>query len=460
MKKNIIIFILCCIMSASCLSVSAQQAVTQAQFPYDITKTIVKELSFPKTVSYVETTNSHYFCYADNSMTVNCHEIDPNIFVRDFKILDDVVYFCGYDITNGCQGVWGHFRVVDLMSGSMPYETYRGFSCSKNTVDTLHNLVVYSINGKNHIVTVGTTNDGASLKNGCTIDITPSTSGIYAWDYTIGITPDATDERIKYVCETDNLVVTAGSSSLFPEMETYRVHKKNNIFSTTGMQDNIWYFSYSNTYPFVRNTNKFAITHTHDDNMAMAFYAKDLNFFLVHNPNYHCILYYEYDMSALTLGVISTLNSLAVSTFQYPFEVEDLVYSSTNNSLSLLITGSLPITPLSGNGSIVAEITPGSYPANLHGLPNIELHSIDNYNSQNNYVCLGKDMTNNQFATFYTQPINTNFSCTNNMPYGNHNPTFLTKMHKYPYILCTDSFNCLNNISDLLKQLPNTITCQ
>lgn len=455
MKKKFFIPLLCLIMTASVTSLSAQQAITKAQFPYDITKTIVKEYIFPSTVSYVETKGVHYFAFADASMNVFYQEFDKNIFVQDFKIFKEFVYFCGYDKTNGCQGVWGYFKVLDLKTSNAPYNTYSSFNCSKHTVDTLHSIVVYSIQSSINIVTVGTTTDGGSVKNGCTIHITPSTSGIYNWDYTIGVTPDATDERIKYLCETDNLIVSAGSSSLFSDMETYRVHKKSDIFSVTGQQDDIWYFAYSTAYPYLRNTDKFAITHTMGDNMAMAFQSKKI----LPSPT-DCILLYEYDMSTLTNGTSSTLNPLAVSTSTYPFEVEGLVYSSNSNSLSLLMTGHLPFSPLNGYGSIVAEITPGTTYANLHGLKDIELHSIDNYNYKQNFVCLGTDLNDYKNATFYTQPLNTSINCTDNAYIFGVDPIFLTKMHTYPYKLCSDSFNCNQKKGGNLEQTPNNVICQ
>ena len=454
MKK--IIFTVCCIISLSVIPVSAQHAITQAQFPFDITKTIVKEHTFPNTVSYVETTGAHYFAYADASMVIVCHEIDKNIFVQDFKIFDDVVYFCGYDVTSGCKGVWGYFNVLDLMNNIMSYSIYMGFNCEKPNVDTLHSIVVYEIQNAMHIVTVGTTIDKDNIKNGCTIEITPSTGGTYAWDYTIGVTPDYSYERIKFLCETSNYIVTAGSSGLYPQMETYRVHRKINIFSSSGPQDDVWFFSYSTYQPYLRNTNKFVMTHTQGDNVAIALQSKNINA----SPNDNFILLYEYDMSTLSIGAISTMNPLAVSTMMYPLEVEGLVYSSNANSLSLLLSGNLLYPPLNGYGSIVAEVTLGSSLANLHGLPDIGLYSIDNYNFRQNYVCLGVDVKNNRNAIFYTQPLNVNISCTNNTTYGGQNPTFLTKMHTHHYKLCTDSFDCIDRISVHKVMIPNNIKCQ
>ena len=136
------------------------------------------------------------------------------------------------------------------------------------------------------------------------------------------------------------------------------------------------------------------------------------------------------------------------------------IFTSRFKSVSLLVKGYLPFFPLNGNGSIVAEITPGSTPVSLHGLKDIELHSIDGYNSQNNFVCLGADMADYQNATFYTQPLNVGISCTNNGPALGPNPTFMTKQDKYPYKPCSDSFNCKTNKKVTLKQTSNNIVCQ
>lgn len=454
MKKAITIFLTFSVIIGLFQSISAQQAITHSLFPSKITKTIVKEHFFPNTVSYIETIDAHYFAYADASMQIYYHKIDSNIFVQDFKIKDDVVYFCGYDISTGCTGVWGYFDISGLTTTNLQYKIFSNFVCSKQYVDTLHSLVVYDIQGSNHIVTVGTTTDGSSIKNGCTIDITPVPGNMDSWNYTIGVTPDGTQEILKYVCETDNLVVTAGSYANAPNIESYRVHYKSNIFSTGGPQDFISHFPFSTWQPYTRNPYKFAVTHMYGDVMAMA-----LQSYRYDNGNYY-VLFYEYDMSTLTNGVNTTINSLAVPTYSYPLDVEGLVYSINTNSLSVLVTSNLPTFPLYGNCSIVAEITPGNTYTTLHPLTNIKLHSIDNYNSQHNFLCLGADISIPQLAFFYTQLNNNSFNCVTNPTFYGSDPTFTTKQDKCPYVLCSGSFKCGEIKSVILYTSNNDINCE
>ena len=129
-------------------TVMCQHAMTAAQYPSDIVTTIIKEYNYPATVSYVETIDKHYFAFADASMSIiNC-EIDPQIFVNDFVIHDEMVYFCGIDNSNGTNGVWGWFKIQDLIAGNLVYETYSKFECNSFQVDSLHKIVAYNDNGK------------------------------------------------------------------------------------------------------------------------------------------------------------------------------------------------------------------------------------------------------------------------------------------------------------------------
>lgn len=454
MKKNKLNLFFCGLFCSLFTNISAQQAITHSSFPQSINKTIVKEYVYPSVVCYLETKNMNYFAYSDASMNIKYHEIGADVFVQDFKILDDTVYFCGYSNKNGCDGVWGYFRVTDLNNSMLFYNTYSGFNCNNKHVDTLHSVIAYNDKGKKHIVAVGTATGGSSSKKGCTIDITPSSSGgTYAWDYTIGVTPDNSGEIIKYVCETDNLVVTAGSYSNAPKVESYRRHLKNNLFAIGGLQDTVWCFPASTWQPYNRDASKFAITHKSGDVVATALNA----FKLDNQTNY--IMYYEHDMSNLVSGVVGTINSLAVSTGQYPLEVQGIVYSTINNTFSLLVNGTSPLPPLYGYASIVADIIPGSISANLHIAKGLELHSIDNYHFQQNFVCAGTDMLATPILSLYTQPVNYNFNCVINTYIQGIKPVFAPKCDKRPFTVCHDSFNSVEYKSPLLVT-PNIIFCQ
>ena len=78
-----------------------QHAVTQAVYPNDVERTIVREYVYPSTVSYVETAVEHYFAYADASLNViNC-EFSHDISVTDMVLHDKFAYFCGYNSISG-----------------------------------------------------------------------------------------------------------------------------------------------------------------------------------------------------------------------------------------------------------------------------------------------------------------------------------------------------------------------
>lgn len=454
--KNFLCVISIIILTTANVSVFGQTALCQATFPHKIKKTIVREYNYPATVSYVETTNIHYFAYADASFTLRCHPIDSNIFIRDFKIFEDTVYFCGIDKSNGCHGVWGHFPVADLLSNTLHYNTYSSFTCKNKSVDTLHAIIAYRENGEKHCVTVGTATDGTLVRNGCTIDLTPHSPPSSNWKYIIGITPDGTGEDINHLCLTDNYVVAAGSHIINSDMEYYRVHSRGNLFATGGSQDYPWEFSYYSLDPHRRNTDKFAITHMYGDTVAMAFQS------VTGLPSnlQNAVILYVYDMSSLSNGAFNTIYSISVSTGQDSLEVEGLEYFKARDKLVLLLSGNLPNQILYGHGSIIAEIQPGFTNIDLQYHNKITLQSLDRYDSEQNYLCMGFENSDKRNANFYTQPLNSSSQCLGGIQVSGNHPFFMTKQDIAPYIVCTEIIQCNNAISSQPLIIGNPIICE
>ncbi|MCR4815989.1 MAG: hypothetical protein K5842_02245 [Bacteroidales bacterium] len=457
MKRNILKHILSLVIFVTVsVYVSGQVAMTRAVFPDAIQKTIVREYSYPSTVSYVETATAHYFAYADASMSVTCCEIDKALFVRDFTIIDDTVYFCGIDRTIGCVGLWGYFSVTDLASGSMHYSIYNSFACNKKQVDTLHAIAVYYESGTKHNVVVGTATDGSSIVNGCTIDITPSASAPSFWDYTIGVTSDNTNEDINHVCVTDNFVITAQSYGYW-DMEFYRIHKRSSLFAPGGQQDAPWYFSYPSPIVGGRRIDKFALTHVENDVMAMAFQTEIPNY---QSNNYKAILLYEYDMSTLSTSVVSTLYSLLVNIYSDTLEVEGLKYYKNSKDFVILLQGETPTSPLYGTGSVIATLHQGATNFSLQYAPNIVFQSLDKYNSQQNYLCLGYDNIQNSELLYYTQPLNISTVCVGDLLFQGTQPLFMTKQIQSPYMICSGTFGCADIQSPTALVIENTKECE
>ncbi len=453
MKRNVLILFYACFLTVLSNHAFGQTALTRAQFPAPIQKTIVKDYVFPGTISYVETATSHYFAFADASMTVVCSEIDPQIYVRDFTIYDDTVYFCGINKSNGCLGVWGYYSTADLISSNISYNIYDLFTCNKEKVDTLHNIAVFTENGNKHIVVVGTVKDGANNRSGCTIDITHAATPSN-WNYTIGVTAYNSGEDIKRICITDDYVITVSTSSVYPDMETYRIHyKSSNLFPAAGPQNNVWMLSYPTWGPYSRNTDKFAITHMYQNTVAMAFQSKD------ENTKYNGIILYEYDMSTLTVGSTFMAYALVANTGMDSLDVEDLKYYAKTDDFVLLMNGRLSGFPYNGMGSIIATIHHGSNAIPMHYSDAITFQSLDQYNYQNNYLCMGVDNNDPTHAVYYTQPINTATACMDANTFIGNPPCLMVKQEQWPFKVCSDSFACSIKKPISTLSIPNPKVC-
>jgi len=80
-------------------------------------------------VSYTGNTNDRGFLWSDQSLNGRYFSIaDTNIHVNDLTILDDMVYFCGFN-TDG-KAVVGRFKVQDLQMNTitMYYSTISSFT--------------------------------------------------------------------------------------------------------------------------------------------------------------------------------------------------------------------------------------------------------------------------------------------------------------------------------------------
>lgn len=434
------------------IAVQGQHRVTEASYNDPITKTIVKKYRFPATISYVETKGRHYFAYSDSSMTiVNC-EIDKNLFVLDFVVSRDVVYFCGYDTLTQTKGVWGKFNTNDLIQGNLSYETYSDFVCGKAYADTLNSLVAYGNNGVTTIVTVGTANSGTSKSRGCTIEITPS--GTNSWNYTMGVTPDTNMENTKHVCLTDNYIITSGFTDVSSSFEVYRRHNRSNIFATAGPQDFMLFFPTSNDPKYTHPFRPYAITHIGGDTITATLSYKNLT-----NPGYGVIVK-TYDMSNPVIGLTNSSYVYDQSTQNDLLTIRDLKYDRINNRIVLLLYGNTILIP--NLSSIVAEIpmTPLPTTYQIHHSDEFELTSLDLYNGNHSFLCQGFNQSSPVIANYFTQPLATTATCATTTPLIASPEVYIIKGNTHPYTICNDSFKCTNHKQLSVLTIQNNIICK
>ncbi len=442
------IFVLLAALASFSGTARGQHRITEVQYSDKINRTIVREYEFPATVSYVETADTHFFVYADASMQVFCAPVDKDIYVRDFVIHGKYAYFCGFRSGNVTKGIWGWFNVDDLVNGAVTYNTFSDFQCQPQYVDTIHSLAVHEEQNGFHIAMVGANTDGASMRRWCLIDVWGTPGSSTGWQYEMGIPfcNNCPCDRLTRICVTDNYIVAAGNYINPAHSETYRIHSRNSVFG--GPQNYIY------AYPlfgdgFMHDSTLFAMTHVYGDLIAVANKAHKI--FL--NTPYDGILVNVYDI-ALTVAYtnVSPVYSMCFSLNNFPstgYSICDLRYSANQSILHLLLSGtSLPNT--SSPGSIIAEL---SIPPGVSGpyttINDRILLSLDNYYSQGNTLAAGFDNTNSTKMNYYTQPLQSTPQCGTQSPFPYTSNGYKGKKDYSPYTICTDSFKCKDNKSDV-----------
>lgn len=430
----IIILFLCAAVEAVC-----QNAVVQATYPNDVVRTIVREYSYPATVSYVETTLEHYFAYADATMSVTNSEISHDLYVTDLALHGKFAYFCGYNTVSGL-GVWGWFDIASLMAGSLSYYIYDDFRCNVLYADSLFSLALYEEQGQLHIATVGSTTDGASKKRACLIDITGAEGTASGWNYRMGLSECEFNyfNRLTEVCVTDKYIVAAGSTIHSFRSEGYRFHLRSDPFLPGGPQDLMYRFpcvtSYYNSPD--HNGEDLAMTHISGDVFASAVY-----FYWNNASTKDGVLVNVYDISQiLTVPWSSPIYSKYTNIPGNSFYINDLIYNKTSNSLYLLTNGQIA----SYMGSFITELSlPLPTPISPIYVQDVYLTSLDNYNSQQNIVTQGyAGNASPQTSASYTQPLSTAPLCATPQPSNTNDADYGAKTHYCPYTVCNGVFNC------------------
>ena len=435
----------------------AQHAVTQAAYPNDVERTIVREYNYPTTVSYVETSVEHYFAYADATMAVTNCEISHDISVTDMELHGKYAYFCGYNTVSGV-GVWGWFKVASLASGNLNYYIYDDFVCNNLYADSLFDLDVFEEKGQLHIVTVGSTTDGTGKKKACLIDITGTEGSVAGWNYEMGLSEcqDQLFNRLTRICVTDKYIVAAGKDDIALCSEGYRFHLRSNPFAAGGPQDSLYFFTGVNGN-YDHNGKDMAMTHTTNDYFASAVYIYNTSPF--GSPD--GILVNVYDIAqVLSVYAASPVYSKfahILSTSTCTYTIRDLIYSQTSNSLTLLLNGCFMNIY---NGSLITNLSL-PLPANNNPvyLQDIYLTSLDNYNGQQNILAQGYDGSNTQTSTYYTQPVSTTPLCVPFFSFPTNPSTYCKKSVHCPYSVCSVSFDCIKISQNKPMIIPNTEIC-
>lgn len=444
-RKSII-----CIFIFTSFCLNAQEYMVETVYPGAVGRTIVREHTYPATISYVESGAGKFFSYADASMTVKKRMIANDIVVNDFYVTEDYVCFCGYKKTTVKEGLVGWFKIADFFTGTGTYYLYHNFDWMVDNVEEFAHIE--SLGGRRTVL-VGNTAGGSALVMGLT-GLLGSATG---WTYEVGVSTEPT-EVINQVCVTNNYVVTTGRS-FSHAVETIRILDRSNLFVPLGPFHAIYYYSSYGTGTWTRTTDAMsaALTHVAGDQFAVAerVYTLPLNAYGTEIKVMDALQTLLNPFSAVPVHRLFIQASSSSST---TYEIKDMVYCVAARSLALLTKDFL--------GSGQSEITEIPLPLPISGFvdyffkPGKTLQSIVPYNSGADYVCEGHDDAIPTTATCYTKPMGYYGICT----YYDHVPVsiyeYQCKRERIDIQTYDGSFDFYEKTVDKQYDDPNDITCQ
>ncbi len=192
-----------------------------------------------KMLFYVRSTTENYFAINTVGQQAAQRALIPmNYEIADMELLNDTLYFCGYDNIQS-RGFIGQISISSFLFGNSPYIIHTNFYYTNKLIKDIRRLCVYAHPATNHpcIVAIGDSN----VRN-CVIVIYNALSNRTTWNYTIGIT-NLFEEKFNEITVTEDYVVTAGYLNNKKHI-ALRALDKNNIF-TSSFGDTVYpFYSY------------------------------------------------------------------------------------------------------------------------------------------------------------------------------------------------------------------------
>lgn len=119
MKKIVLFAFFFSLTSFFSVLLAQTSVLAHAKMPFPIEKTIIREYSYPTTISYLANDSCGYFVYADASLSAICSPMDAKYNITDFVIDNDSVFFCG--VNSKGRGFIGFFDINDFFFGTNNY---------------------------------------------------------------------------------------------------------------------------------------------------------------------------------------------------------------------------------------------------------------------------------------------------------------------------------------------------
>ena len=195
--------------------------------------------------------------------------IASNLYVNDFVIVGDTVFFCGRN-ANGDIGFFGHFLIQDFFLNTHGYTvTDFTFLTSQGQVRSFDKMVTYLESGVRIFAAIGHSTTGNYVV--AELNFEPN---VPTYQYNIGELTTSSNESILDIALTNSYVITAGFENAYStdRLLCVRVYERSSLFTNNGPQDVANYIYPASLPSTYFEGNQLVITNLLHDEFAVAAY--------------------------------------------------------------------------------------------------------------------------------------------------------------------------------------------
>ena len=292
-------------------------------------------------ISYYEHHKKGFFVYLPAlSGGVNIVEMPEGWFVRDFRVVDSIAYFCGIDSVS-TTALLGHFNIKNLQggTGSVLFQRDTGI---KVKMAILNRIAVSKTNNIISVMTIGKESRGFNP------DMEGADRVVYIDNYSAPIgsifTPSNSNELFWDVVRTENYFVTSGTSG-FSSSNLIMRRAQINLVPAAFQSDFIGGIKYDSIINFesgVRATNLI------NDSIVMAAYINKVG------ESRTAMSLYTIDVYSANMDYRQDHNTLISYTGARMLPPRDMVYLPDYYALMVIDTNSM----LSRGNTHILRLTP------------------------------------------------------------------------------------------------------
>ena len=418
-----------------------QEKQTILQLSNAVNNTIVRDYAGHGYVTYVETASDRLFLNVDANMNVVYSVKLPQSYsVKDFRIYNDMVYFCGSNNTaqQGVVGLLGYFYLNEMCTDSNKLYTHDIFWHGPFSLWRVKEFVEMAVfdpyqtpTGQSDTVAIALVGRDINTKNFIMEAIGPANSP-QNWRFALGYNSNnQSNEKFNHVVVTRHYVVTGGTA--YNELNagvSLRACDKTalpDMFTNTTIHNSFYRYPTNEVlvpqqnhtmYPIQQQFAMTAMDAKHGDSVAtMSLYRKNTSG--VQPQTYYGVLVNIYNMYAtVTTSNINCAHSLyePAAYLLAQSKIFDLSFDTINKELRGLYSVNTPLLGLENRCVKIPYLQTLPYTTGYYTMAAIDFNSLTCTDYGTAYLTSGVYNFSQSIAAYYKHFINANPNCSITYP--------------------------------------------